>query len=167
MGKLYNARKDPKVLEYQSDEKFQSWLRMQDAAMDIEFSIFDVPEVNGHMYTREGLVVAERALLERFPDYRTAFSGENQKLAMRFVYFIGETFRRATEGKWFALPPDPPKRGPQPLIDTEFSPILYNPMHLISFAFQRRTGKEIVTPYDYAVKDHQKWVEAGRPPRRD
>ncbi|MGW4741727.1 hypothetical protein [Nocardia xishanensis] len=167
MEPLYDPRKDPIVLEYQNDEKFQSWLRMQDAAMDIEFSIFDAPEVNGHMYTREGLVIAEQVLLERFPDYRTVFTEENQKLGMRFVYFIGETFRRAVEGNWFALPPDPPRRGPLPLVDAEFRSPFFNPMRLMSFAFQRRTGKEIVTPYDNAVKKYKKWVDAGRPPRKD
>lgn len=167
MTRIHNVRKDPAVLEYQNNENFRSWLRMQDAAMDIEFSVFEVPELNGNMYTRQGLVIAEQVLLERFPDYRTAFSDTNQKLAMRFVYFIGETFRRALNGKWFALPPDPPRRGPQPLIDVEFSPVLFNPMHSMSFAFQRRTGQEIVTPFDNMSRKHRKWVDAGRPPRKD
>ncbi|OZF39596.1 hypothetical protein CH295_02470 [Rhodococcus sp. 14-2483-1-2] len=39
---------------------------------------------------------------------------------MRFVYFIGETFRRATEGRWVAVPQSPPKRGALQTIDVEY-----------------------------------------------
>ncbi|MGW3282473.1 hypothetical protein [Nocardia rhamnosiphila] len=94
----------PEYQALQHDERFQSWLRMQEAAMDIEFTNYDVPELNGHPYTRQGLVIAEHQLLQRYTNLRDLLSADNLKIGMRFVYFIGETFRQAIEGTEVALP---------------------------------------------------------------
>ncbi|MFL6084049.1 MAG: hypothetical protein ACJ74F_12745 [Mycobacterium sp.] len=45
--------------EAQTDEKFQSWLKMQDAVMGIEFPIYDVPEIRDQMYTKGSLAIVE------------------------------------------------------------------------------------------------------------
>ncbi|MGV9928658.1 hypothetical protein [Nocardia rhamnosiphila] len=56
--------------------------------MDIEFTNYDVPELNGHLYTRQGLVIAEHQLLQRYTNLRDLLSAVNLKIGMRFVYFI-------------------------------------------------------------------------------
>lgn len=150
----------------QHDERFLGWLRMQEAAMEIEFTVFDMPELSAHMYTREGIVLAEREILRRFDRYRTMFSAENYKIGMRFVYFIGETFRRTVEGHWIALPPDPPTRpGPKSVVEAPFHWNFYDPQHMIGLALSRRTGTEISWIFDRAAEDHRDWVAAGRPQR--
>ncbi len=151
--------------EAQSDPRFQAWLKMQDAAIELEFIMFDVPELKPHLYTREGIVIAEQAALERFPEYREAFRGENLTLAMRFVYFIGETVRRHTEGSWVAVPQAPPKSGAIQAIDVPFRSGFYAPVDMLQMALAQRTGDKIVTIFDHAIRAHQKWVDAGRPPR--
>ena len=149
----------------QSDPRFVSWLKMQEAAIELEFIVSDVPELKPHLYTREGIVVAEHVALERFSGWREAFTGDNLTLAMRFVYFIGETFRRATEGRWVAVPQPPPKTGALQAIDVEYKSGFYAPTDMLQMALAQRTGDKIVKVFDYAVEDHQKWVDAGRPPR--
>ncbi|TLF96637.1 hypothetical protein FEK35_28215 [Nocardia cyriacigeorgica] len=161
-----SIRDTPEYKKIQTDERFLSWLRMQDAAMDIEFTVFDVPELSGHMYTREGLVIAENEILTRYANLREMFSEQNYKTGMRFVYYIGETFRRAIEGKWVALPPDPPQRpGPKSMVEVEFQSSFYDPQHMIGLALGRRTGTEISWIFDRAIKRHAKWVADGRPAR--
>jgi len=50
------------IREAQADEKFQGWLTMQDAAVDIEFFIDDLPEVRDSMHTANSLEIAEAKL---------------------------------------------------------------------------------------------------------
>ncbi|MBB5918430.1 hypothetical protein BJY24_007342 [Nocardia transvalensis] len=160
-----DIRETPEFRQYQDNERFQAWLRMHDAAMEIDTPLFDMTGMN-ELYSREGLVRAERELVKKFADSGGAFTTDNYKLGMRFVYYIGETFRRAIEGRWVALPPDPPQ-SPQPksVIDVEYRSKFYNPQHMIGLALGRRTGTEITSIFDRAVKAHQKWVDAGRPAR--
>lgn len=159
-------RETSEYRELQKDQMFQSWLRMQDAAMELEFIIYDAPELRGNLYTREGLVIAERKALELFESERSAFTDETVTLGMRFVYFIGETIRRATEGTWVALPPNPPRRtGPTSAIDVGFSPAFYDPQDMLGIVLVRRTGTVLSRIFDFAVEDYQQWVGAGRPPR--
>ncbi|WP_139279774.1 hypothetical protein [Rhodococcoides yunnanense] len=132
--------------------------------MDLEFFLVDDPDLAQHKFTREGLVRAESHLLDRHQDKRSAFSDVHLTITMRYVYFIGETFRRATEGRWVALPPDPPQRGPASAIDAEFTPAFYVPQDYLGVALTRRTGKEITFVYDIAVRKHEEWVASGRKP---
>ncbi|MFI9536905.1 hypothetical protein ACIG56_27100 [Nocardia fusca] len=164
-GKQAPIRDTPEYQAIQHDERFQSWLRMQEAAMDIEFTHYDVPELNGHLYTREGLAIAEHQLLQRYTNLRDLLSADNLKIGMRFVYFIGETFRRAVDGTWGALPPNSERPTPRSVIDSPMWTAFHDPQHMISLALSRRTAKEITTIYDRAIKRHQKWIDAGRPAR--
>ncbi|WP_040834911.1 hypothetical protein [Nocardia brevicatena] len=161
-------REPPEYQASRHDEDFQSWLQMQEAAMETEFIRHDVPELDGHLYTREGLVIAEQQILLRYPTEHDMFSEGNLEIGLRFFYAIGETFRRALDGTWVALPPNPPER-PEPLavIDSPMWTAFHDLQHMIGLAFNRRSGKEISWIYDRAVKRHQKWVDAGRPARGD
>ncbi|MGW5572808.1 hypothetical protein ACWEVD_16530 [Nocardia thailandica] len=159
-----DVRQTPEFKKLQADEGFRSWLLMQEAAMDIEFTVFDVPELSGYEYTREGLVIAEQQIMSRFGT-ASPFSEENYKLGNRFVYFIGETFRRNFEGRWVATPPIPPATNPKVMIDVEFKSGFYNPRQMVSFAQKRRTGTELTWVFDFAQKNYSKWIELGRPPR--
>ncbi|GGL03203.1 hypothetical protein [Nocardia jinanensis] len=154
------------TLEYQqiqNDENFQTWLRMQQDAIEGEFVDADVPELDGHLWTREGLLIVEHEMLRRFSDFDDMVSEENFEVGVRFIYFIGETFRRALEGIWALLPPNPPDR-PDPLcvIDSPMWTAFHDPTHMSGLAFDRRTGKEISWIFDRTVKRHHKWVAAGR-----
>lgn len=155
--------------EAQADEKFQGWLRMQEAAMDIEFPIEDLPEIRDIMFTKDSLSVVEAKLIELYPDARAAWAGdENIHRTMRYVYYVGETFRRAFEGVWAALPQENPKtQSPalRPAVDLPFREEFTQPLDLVSMAVGRRTGKEITRVYGYAEEDYSEWVESGRPER--
>ena len=147
----------------QEDGGFRSWLAMQDAVMELEFIVSDVPELRNHLYTREGLVIAERVLLERYRNRAEAYSSENFTVTSRFAYFIGETFRRATEGRWVALPQT--KGGALPGVDVEFRSGFFNANRLVNLVLIERTGTELSMVFDYAVRDYDEWMQAGRPPR--
>ncbi|MFI6432891.1 hypothetical protein [Rhodococcus oryzae] len=148
----------------QESEQFRSWLLTQEAAIELEFAITDIPALKGHLYTREGLVIAEQEALSRYASAQEAFSDDTGRV-MRFVYFVGETLRREVEGTWAALPAEPPRTGQVPVIDAPYSLTFYSPVQMMRFALNRRTSHEIVTVYDNAVRAHQKWVEDRRPPR--
>ncbi|MFD3591459.1 hypothetical protein ACFWU5_01935 [Nocardia sp. NPDC058640] len=148
----------------QNDEGFQSWLLMHDAALQIEFTVFEVPELAGFEFTREGLVIAEQEIMSRF-DGSNPFSEENYKLGMRFYYFIGETFRRSFEGIWVALPSQADPAKLIPAIDLPFMSGFKIPRHMMGFVRQRRTGTELTWIYDRAAAGYAKWVDLGRPTR--
>jgi hypothetical protein len=165
-GEPTTVRDTPGYQEIQNDELFRAWLHMQQEAMENEFVEVDVPELAGHLWTREGLVIAEHEMLRRHPNFDDMVSEENLEVAVRFIYFVGETFRRALEGIWVLRPANPPER-PEPLcvIDSPMWTAFHEPTHMIELAFDRRTGKEISWIFDRTVKRHQKWVAAGRPAR--
>jgi hypothetical protein len=155
--------------EAQADEKFQGWLKMQEAAVDIEFIIEDLPEIRDSMYTEDSLETVEATLIELYPDDRTAYEGdENIHRTMRYVFYIGETFRRAFEGTWAALPADGPKSKPaasRPAIDLPFGEGFILPSDLIGLALYHRSGTEITFVFGRMGKLHAKWVDEGRPER--
>lgn len=157
------------TLEYQQiqkDESFHAWIQMQQEAMENEFVDVDVPELRGHLWTREGLITVEHEMIRRYSNFDEMVSEKNIDVGVRFIYFVGETFRRALEGIWALLPPNPPDR-PDPLcvIDSPMWTAFHDPTHMSEIAFDRRSGKEISWIFDRTVKRHQKWVAAGRPPR--
>ncbi|WP_063057544.1 hypothetical protein [Nocardia sienata] len=157
------------TLEYQQiqkDESFHAWIQMQQEAMENEFVDVDVPELHGHLWTREGLITVEHEMLRRYSNFDEMVSEKNIEVGVRFVYFVGETFRRALEGIWALLPPNPPDR-PDPVcvIDSPMWTAFHDPTHMSKIAFDRRSGKEISWIFDRTVKRHQKWVAAGRPAR--
>ncbi|MFA4052603.1 MULTISPECIES: hypothetical protein [Mycobacteroides] len=155
--------------EAQADEKFQGWLKMQEAVMGIEFPIYDLPEVRDSMFTKDSLAIAEAKLIELYDSNRAAYAGEeNVHRTMRYVYYVGETFRRAFEGTWVAIPPlgDKPRReGLLPGVDLPFRENFVNPTQLIHLALTRRSGVEITRVYGYAERDYNEWLDAGKPPR--
>lgn len=151
----------------QSDEKFQGWLKMQEAAMGIEFPIHDCPEIRDQMYTKDSLTVVENKLIELYPNHREAFSSDNVHTTMRYVYYVGETFRRAFEGSWVALPNlAAPSESPTKMaIDYPMREAMNRPADLVKIAVNRRTGKEISTVFGHAERDYKEWVTAGEPVR--
>ncbi|KHO24670.1 hypothetical protein [Mycolicibacterium setense] len=153
----------------QDDDKFQGWLKLQDAAMGTEFPIDDLPEVRDSMFTKDSLAVAEAKLTDLYDSNRAAYTGdENVHRTMRFVYYIGETFRRAFEGTWVAIPPqeDTSERtAPLPGIDVPFREGFIQPTQLVHFALTRRSGIEITRVYGHMERAYDKWQQAGRPER--
>ncbi|TDZ77533.1 hypothetical protein DE4585_04928 [Mycobacteroides salmoniphilum] len=146
----------------QQNTKFRSWLDMQDAVMAIEFR----PEVSGMMYTKESLEVVEAKILSLYDSFQEAWDAKNVHTTMRFVYYIGETYRRGLEGVWAALP----KFGGgeddnTPVVDFPFRETLFKPMESVQVSLVRRTGSEMAGLYPNAQRDFQEWVEAGRPER--
>ncbi|MBS9534034.1 hypothetical protein KIH27_10600 [Mycobacterium sp. M1] len=153
----------------QSDTRFQGWLKMQEAVMDIEFPIYDLPEISDIMYTRESLEIVEAQLMELYPNERAAYTGDdNIHRTMRYVYYIGETFRRALEATWVALPPGDPNQDAKrlrPAIDVPFDEMFLQPMELVGMALNRRSGIEITRTYGHMQRPYNEWLEAGRPER--
>ncbi len=148
--------------EAQADEKFQGWLKMQEAVMGIEFPIYDLPEIRDEMFTKASLPVVENKLMELFPNHREAFSAENAHTTMRYVYYIGETFRRAFDGTWVTVP-----AGDKfvPAIDYPMREAMNRPADLAKIAVNRRTGNELTDVFGYAERDYAEWVDAGKPER--
>lgn len=172
MGKTFDyvpVRLTEAYQKAQSDEKFHSWLKMQEASMRIEFPIEDLPEIRDSMYSKDSLETVETKLIELYPDNRTANQGdENIHRTMRYVFYVGETFRQAFEGTWVALPPqDPPPKSAalRPAVDLPFIEAFVQPLDLVKVALNRRSGTEITFVYGRMEKLHNKWVEEGRPER--
>jgi hypothetical protein len=153
----------------QADEKFQGWLKMQEAVMGIEFPIYDLPEVRDSLFTKASLAVVEAKLTELYDSNRAAYTGdENVHSTMRYVYYVGKTFRRAFEGTWVAIPSqgdESERQGLLPGIDLPFREGLVRPTQLIHFALTRRSGIEITRVYGHMERAYNKWLEAGKPPR--
>ncbi|MGW5383522.1 hypothetical protein [Nocardia sp. NPDC003963] len=165
-GDPTTVRDTPEYRQIQNDEQFRAWLQMQQEAVETEFVENDVPELGGHLWTREGLVTVEHEMLRRYPDFDEMVAEENLEIGVRFIYFVGETFRRALEGIWALLPPNPPDR-PEPLcvVDSPMWTAFHDPTNMSELALTRRTGQEISWIFDRTVKRHRKWVAAGRPTR--
>lgn len=150
----------------QADESFLGWLKMQDAVMDIEFPYFDVPEIRGIMFTKASLDVVESKLIARYPNTRAAFDGaDNLHSTMRFVYYVGETYRRAFEGTWAVLPPSDQQPAPMPAVDLPCKETFTVPMTQIGMALGRRTGTDISLSFGLTERLFTKWVADGRPER--
>jgi hypothetical protein len=155
--------------EAQADEQFQSWLKMQEAVMGIEFPINDLPEIRDSMFTKESLVIVEAKLLDLYPDDAAAYATEDDvHRTMRYVYYLGETFRRAFDGTWVAVPQQNSKNDAgvlTPAIDVPFRETFIQPTLLVRFALNRRSGDEITPVYGHTERAYHKWEEAGRPER--
>lgn len=154
--------------EAQSDEKFQSWLKMQEASMGIEFPIEDVPEVRDSMFTKDSLAVVESKLLTLYGAAGEAFASEdNVHRTMRYVYYVGETYRRSFEGTWVAIPTesgDTGFAGTQPGIQLPFREAFVLPAQQVKLALIKRTGNQISRTFGHAERDYRKWVDDERPP---
>jgi hypothetical protein len=146
----------------QSNEQFLSWVKMQDAVMDIEFPYEDAPELRDEMFTKDSLGTIEAKLIEKFPNHRVAYDGNNVHTTMRFVFYVGETFRRQFEGQWVNLPAS---QGFKPAVDFPMREALIRPADLVKIALNRRTGHEILDVYGYAERDYEEWTSAGKPER--
>lgn len=156
--------------EAQSDTNFQSWLKMQDAAVQIEFPIYDLPEIRDQMFTKDSLATVEAKLLELYTNERAAYSDDDSiHRTMRYVYYVGETFRRAFEGTWVALPTQNTDTDPhalRPAIDLPFREGMIKPNDLIGMALNRRSGIEITRVYGHMERLYQEWLENGKPERQ-
>jgi hypothetical protein len=149
----------------QTDETFRGWLKMQEAAMDIEFPYHDLPELRGRMFTMESLDVVEVKLLELFANHREAFSDSNIHVTNRYAYYVGETLRRAFEGTWVVLPPNDERDRLKPAVDYPFREAFTTPTDDVKVAVNRRSGTEFAQNYRIAALDYTDWVNAGRPER--
>lgn len=139
--------------EAQADEKFQGWLKMQESVMDIEFPIYDLPELRDSMFTKESLAVVETKLTELDDSNPAAYAGEeNVHHTMRFVYYIGETFRPLVR-RHLGRNPAPSRYSRTdallPGIDLPFREGFVRPTQLVHFALTRRSGIEITRVYGH------------------
>lgn len=150
----------------QSNKLFRSWIEMQQAVMAIEFPIDDCPGVRDIMFTEMSLGIVEEKLLSLYDSFGISLEDRNLHTVMRYVYYIGETYRRAFEGTWVALPkPGGGEDDNLPVVDLPFWETLFKPMESVQAALNRRTGVELAGQYPYAKRDYDRWVEAGRPER--
>lgn len=139
---------------------------MQEAVMAIEFPIDDCPEVRDIMFTEDSLSVLEGKLLSLYDSFDAAMDGRNIHTTMRFVYYIGETYRRAFEGTWAALPRSSGKQdGNIPVVDLPFRETLAKPLEAVQVALVRRTGTEVAYLYPRTKIAYEAWLAEGRPAR--
>lgn len=152
----------------QHDPNFRGWLKMQEAVMEIEFPYTDLPEVRDQMFTKDSLPVVEQKLLELYPDRRSTLATDSAvHTTMRYAYYIGETYRRAFDAVWVAIPhhidPDLPPRGFA--IDFPMREGMTDPLQQLQMAVTRRTGNEITRVYGYAERSYNEWIANGKPER--
>ena len=114
------------------------------------------------MYTEASLAIVEQKLLDLYDNHRSAFSLENVHTTMRYVYYVGETFRRACEGTWVALPV---ADAYLPAIDFPMRETMTKPTDLVEGAVNRRDGKHLTKVFGHAVRSYREWTEAGKPER--
>lgn len=150
----------------QQNRLFRSWLDMQEAVMAIEFPIDDCPEIRDIMFTEESLSVVEGKLLSLYESFDAATDEQNIHTMMRYVYYVGETYRRAFEGSWAALPRSGGSEDDNiPVVDFPFRETLYKPTEAIQVALGRHTGNELSYLYPRTRKAYQAWLDEGRPER--
>ena len=146
----------------QSSERFLGWLRMQEAVMEIEFPYDDLPELRDDMFTRASLPTVEQKLLDLFEDHRDAFSPGRVHTTMRYVYYIGETFRRACEGIWVTIPVSDAYL---PAIDFPMRETMIRPTDLVKGVVNRRDGQHLAMVFGHAERDYREWLAADKPER--
>jgi hypothetical protein len=86
------------------DEKFASWLAMNEYLVEDDFLVNDVDGMPSDPFSEEGLRVAEAEALRRFDDADQALAPENRELYDKFVRFIGEAIIRGVGGEWTNRP---------------------------------------------------------------
>jgi hypothetical protein len=86
------------------DEKFASWLAMNEYLVEDDFLVNDVDAMPDNPFSEEGLRVAEAEALRRFDDAEQALAPENRELYDKFVRFIGEAIIRGIGGEWTNRP---------------------------------------------------------------
>jgi hypothetical protein len=133
------------------DEKFASWLAMNEYLVEDDFLVNDVDGMPGDPFSEEGLRVAEAEALRRFDDADQALAPENRELYDKFVRFIGEAIIRGVGGEWTN----------RPLVDDGKAYLgirfpwrketLTIPM-LFTAALARRTGEEWAFVYRNLIK---------------
>lgn len=146
----------------QSNEQFLGWLKMQEAVMEIEFPYVDLPEVRDEMFTKASLATVEQKLLDLYENHQDAFSPDHIHTTMRYVYYIGETFRRACKGVWVAIPV---ADAFLPAIDFPMRETMIKPTDLVKGAVNRRKGKHLTMVFGHAERDYQEWLATGKPER--
>jgi hypothetical protein len=147
--------------EAQQDEKFQSWVAMNESVLELEFDD-DVPDLPGRPWDERALDIAEAAALRLFDSPEDTFSDGKAESAWRFVRFIGETFVEAFEGRWVNLPAG---KGTRQRVGVElpFRTMYLEPINLLTSAMGRRTGTEWSTVFRYAEEDYAAYREGGKP----
>ncbi len=144
--------------ELQQDEKFRSWVAMNEAVLELEFD--DVPDLPEHPWDRSALDLAESAALEMFESADDAFSPEKSDAAWRFVRFIGQTFIDAFDGHWVNIPAT--KGFWQRVgVDLPFRTMYIEPIGMVRTAMHRREGHSWATIYDYAAEDYDTYRQTG------
>ena len=99
------ARGDAEQADYntaQHDEKFLSWVDMNEAVLELEFDV-DVPDLPERPWDADALRTAERAALEKFDSSSAPFAEDNRESSWRFVRFLGQTFIDLFDGLWVNL----------------------------------------------------------------
>ncbi|MUM20493.1 hypothetical protein FZI91_02075 [Mycobacterium sp. CBMA271] len=134
--------------------------------MAIEFPIHDCPEVRDIMYTEESLRVIEDKLLSLYDNHDVWRDEQNVHTVMRYVFYVGETYRTAFEGTWAALPKyEGGENDNTPVVDLPFRETPLKPVESVRAVLLRRTGIELTDQYPYAQREYAEWVEGGRPAR--
>ncbi|VFA96329.1 hypothetical protein [Nocardia cyriacigeorgica] len=148
---------------------YREWL----AAMDTELARFlaeDAPEIGAldDPYTPEGLRMVEQNVERVFGDRTTLYSADTLETRERYARFIGEVFRRATEGKWVNVAHlDRKHEGGESwaVLLFPWTDIFFDPRDYVGTAFvtMPREPSEIVWVYNNMVGDYTEWVGVGRP----
>ncbi len=142
--------------ELQQDEKFRSWVAMNEAVLELEFD--DVPGIPERSWDGSALDLAESVALELFASAADAFSPEKSDTAWRFVRFIGQTFIDGFEGAWVNIPASKGFR--QRLgVDLPFRTMYIEPIGMLRTAVHGREGHSWATVYDYAAEDYEEYLQ--------
>ncbi|MFQ6226817.1 hypothetical protein [Nocardia sp. NPDC002869] len=150
----------------QQDPAFLEWLQ----AMDDELGRFlaeDAPAIGdlADPYTADGLAVCEDVIRDRLGSIHAIDDPANARLVDRFVRFIGEVHRRATEARWVNVA-HMREAGPVwPQILRPFSEWAVDPRAQIGGAFAKKPQQptQLVWVLNNMLTEYTRWVEYGRP----
>lgn len=150
-GTSKSKGKGRSLADAQQDEGFIAWMDM----MEYQVEMFLTMELDGlpdDPFTREGLAVAEAALLSAFPDTDALRQPESFDLWDGYARFLGETLVRRFGGKWVNVP-DVEGDGSTPGVLKPHNPNFIEVFNTVYATVHRRTGREWSKLYDYAVMD--------------
>ncbi|RBO91337.1 hypothetical protein [Nocardia puris] len=156
----------------QTAPAFRSWLERGDAEMQTLFdSVPEIAVLENSRWGVEGLRALERHLRSRFANV-TELRGSPSGIYERF---IGEVYRRSFDGEWRNFP-DFARGGAEfwPVVELSYRPDHLDPHDLITTGVRPGTRRNPLHPegelawvYENFARDHQWWIDAGRPSREE
>ena len=157
----------PEFVAAQRDPGFRAWVQSIELGMDLGEEPFEeiIPGLPiRDPFSDEGIIAAETAFLHTFADRRALDA--DFPLMMRFVRYLGQAYVEKLECRWVAQPNIKPWSLSSPAIEFPWpgTNMLLDLIPVMNGTVSPpRRGDDWIYVFRNNRKDHQKWVEQGRP----